>query len=88
MAGYTPEEEWSKVLSNLPLFDEVLNTYGDEIISEYGSYKNINPWLVTWRKRSGQRFYSKMVEEKVIIQRDVFLANLKKILHTMFFHVS
>lgn len=34
-----------KVLLNLPLFDEVLNTYGNEIISEYGSYKNISPWM-------------------------------------------
>ena len=35
MADYTPEEEWSKVLSSLHLFGEVLNTHGVEIIDEH-----------------------------------------------------
>ena len=63
MAGYTPKEEWSKVLSNLSLFDEVLNTYGDEIISEYGSYKNISGWMIDvilkWLRR--KPYYKQML---------------------------
>ena len=64
MAGYTPEEEWSKVLSLEGLFNEVLTTYGYEIYDEYGSYKNISPWMrdqiLEWLRK--KPYYREMLD--------------------------
>lgn len=59
MADYTPEKEWSLVLSSIYLFTRVLDTYGSEIYDEYGSYKNIDPFMrdriLEWLRK--ERFY-------------------------------
>jgi hypothetical protein len=49
MAATTPfqndAEEYAFVLNNTLLFDAVFNEFGYEPVSEYGSYRQVNPWM-------------------------------------------
>lgn len=53
------EEEYEFVLNSYLLFDAVLDAFGEEPISEYGSYRQVSVWMrtniLTWLRR--QDFY-------------------------------
>lgn len=45
-ANHSSENEWSKVVLNDTIFEEVLATFGDEVVGKYGSYKNIGKKMI------------------------------------------
>ena len=63
--GYTVEEEYSKILSHELLFNEVELTLGFAVYEEYGSFRDVEPWMrdkiIEWcRKKS---YYREYIEE-------------------------
>jgi hypothetical protein len=63
--GCTVEEEYSKILSHELLFNEVMLTFGHAVYEEYGSFKDVEPWMrdkiIEWcRKKS---YYKEYMDE-------------------------
>ena len=59
-ADHSLENEWLTVVLDDEVIKEVLATFGDEVITKYGSYKNIGNEMIDdileWlRKKSLQR---------------------------------
>ena len=63
--GCTVEEEYSKILSHELLFNEVMLTFGHAVYEEYGSFKNVEPWMrdkiIEWCRK--KPYYKEYMDE-------------------------